>query len=129
MNTILFSVNNPYAELIISGKKWMELRKTRPKHRPEYALIYETKPRSAILGFCYIEDIRTYDTQEMWEYVKEGACISKDKFDKYYQDKINGFVFCLTGPIRFTNPIKLKDIGIEKPPQSYMNIDINKVIR
>lgn len=62
MKTVLLSIKPKWCELIASGKKTVEVRKTRPKlETPFRCYIYETKGKSAIPTFVDEEGHEIYD--------------------------------------------------------------------
>ena len=56
MKSILLSIKPKYVELIASGKKTIEVRKTAPKEVPFKAYIYETKKEHLQVKAVFISD-------------------------------------------------------------------------
>ncbi len=76
---VLMSIHPKYCELIASGKKTIEVRKTRPKLKPPFrGYIYETK------GLCdtptFIDEDGHYSYRGRGQVIGEFVC---DKIDKY----------------------------------------------
>ena len=99
MKKILLSVHPKYCELIFSGKKTIEVRRTRPKLEPPFeVLVYETKGqfiksvkgacttygygRGKVIGSFICDRINEiYQCNSGW--VKENACLSRGEFFDY----------------------------------------------
>ena len=96
MKSILISIKPKWCELITSGKKTIEVRKTRPKiETPFKCYIYETKAiykpsgsnhlfngKGKVIGEFVCNLIQeVYQCNSGW--VKEYACISQDEFFDY----------------------------------------------
>lgn len=100
MKSILISIKPKYCELICSGEKTVEVRKTRPKcETPFKVYIYETqgrtetpfvdeeghhifKGRGQVIGEFVCDKIdKIFQCNSGW--VQEHACISREEYFKY----------------------------------------------
>jgi len=109
------SIKQPWAELIIQGKKKIEIRKWNTKFRGEF-LIHSSGnidleamnkfgfaqnelPRGAIIGKVTLKDIKKYKNKEEF----------KSEYDKHLAGiEWGDFGFILENPKRFEKPIKAK---------------------
>ena len=65
MKSVLISIQPKWCELIASGKKTIEVRKTRPKlETPFTVYIYCTKPVGKVIGEFICDRIDTYGYEE-----------------------------------------------------------------
>ena len=115
------SIKQPYADLIIKGKKKIELRKWNTKFRGEFLVhasikpdveecaIRETKPeeldKGAIIGSVTLKDVKCYDT---FEKITEDMDLIGVKSDiiKHIRLPMHGFM--LERPEQLEVPIPFK---------------------
>lgn len=131
---IMLSIHHKYAELIFSGAKTLEIRKTAPSggSYPYIIYMYETKRdggAGAVVGFfkcgavtktnafkmsfADTEGIRAYR-----EEIAERACLTVEQLVDYANGgNIRGLV--VGTPIRFPRPRPLSDFGLSRVPQSW----------
>ncbi len=110
------SVSQPFADLIISGKKTIELRNWNTKYRGEFLVHSPSKIRKedckrlkiskrlvtgAIVGKIEIIDVKKYDSSEQVRKDQKLHLASKN-----FQDRKYGFV--LKNPKQFRMPIPCK---------------------
>ncbi len=139
MNIIL-SIKPKWAELIYSGKKTIEWRKSWPKYEKfEFqhvgkVLLYETAPVKMITGFFELDDgcekliIREpdYEGQEICDKAKkviEMGCVPLEDLKKYQDDKIPLFGWRIKNPTKFDEPLPLSYVYLKRPPQSWCYYD------
>lgn len=133
---IMLSIHHKYAELIFSGKKTLEIRKSAPKNcsSPYIIYMYETKQgggAGAVVGFfqsgitvimggfgksLYDED---YDKARA-DFARE-ACLTENELTAYANGK-NLYGISVSVPIRFPRPRPLSDLGLSRAPQSWQYI-------
>lgn len=137
-NEILISIRPKWVELIKSGQKIDEIRKTKPARlgsTPFYRVfIYETGGKGVIGSFIlrnvhYVqawEDEVTgekhlgntiglrhcVDDLELWEYLHKGG----QKPGKPYP---GGWAWHISELQMFEKPMKLEQFGLKRPPQSW----------
>lgn len=94
------SVSQPFADLIVKGKKTVELRKWNTRFRGEFLIhspmkiksqdckrlgINETNLRTgAIIGKATIYDVKTYKTKKEWQEDRKHHFVSGDLSDRKY---------------------------------------------
>lgn len=100
MKVVLISVHPKWCELIASGQKTIEVRKTRPKiETPFKCYIYETKARSDMPTFVEEDGhvIYTGRGQVIGEFVcdyicpffdDKDTCLSNEEIEKYAGEKV-----------------------------------------
>lgn len=94
MKSVLISIKPKWCELIASGEKTIEVRKTRPKcETPFKCYIYETKGKSDIPTFISEEGYISYDYGRM-KVIGEFVCDDIDKISQDpYSARINYYTF------------------------------------
>ena len=96
MKAVLISIQPKWCELIASGKKTVEVRKTRPKiETPFKVYIYETKdPRYENLGYCW-EKGKCFE-QAVGKVIGEFTCSSVKSFSVPYPAYFASMGYCAT---------------------------------
>lgn len=130
---LFLSIRPPYAELILAGKKSVELRRVRPHvNTGELVLIYATSPQKAILGSALVDRISIATPIEIWKIVNSIAGVSKTEFENYFKGSNAAVGIHLRRVSRFTKPISLDDLRRNWPnfhvPQSYRYVSICRQI-
>lgn len=84
----LMSIKPKYAELILAGKKTVEIRKTRINAcQGDTIVIYATKPKGRIVGYFTIEEVLWTETDKLWKSIGHCTCLSHDEYTKYAAEK------------------------------------------
>lgn len=130
MINILISIKKPYSDLILEGKKSIELRKTRPrlKNGDRVTLwIYESGTYGAkvIVGKCqmvsYVTVTNEYTKVALDKIIKD-ACITED----YMRAYLPFYKWGVKHPQRMCG-VDLHRIGIKRAPQSWQYITDEQV--
>lgn len=134
------SLNQPFADLIVTGKKTIELRRWKTKFRGEFLVhaskkvLYDecerlrqqsildfeknTKPEfvtGAIIGKAFLYDVKEYELASVeWTNDKD-----KHLADISFMQSTNGFL--ISDPIKFDNPIPYKG------QLNFFEVDENKI--
>lgn len=121
---ILISIKPKYVKKILSGEKKYELRKLIPKKNVNKYWIYSSSPEKRIVGYFYSDFIVEKEIDELWECVKDNACIEKNAFDKYFYSKPKGFAIKINKVIKLKHPLNPKDYICDfRAPQSFFYLD------
>ena len=125
---MILSLKPRYSEVILSGSKTVELRRTEPKIRvPTRALIYATTPVKALVGTCIVESVITDTLAVLWEAHGSRTGLRHAEFRSYFDGRDVGSALLLSGARRFARQVPLADLRasrcIDRPPQSYSYID------
>ena len=122
--TLLVSIHDRYAELILSGKKSVELRRRFGPHAAgSRMLIYATLPTAAVVGHIKIEEVDRLPVAEIWVRHGRRALISNGDFSRYFDGTDQGCAIMLAQPTRFATPIPLGEMRLThglNAPQSYI---------
>lgn len=123
MKEILMSIHHEWADLIYSGEKTLELRKTAPKAAMPLipgvkVYLYDTDLKS-ITGVIYVNFC--HEITEITPKIVENSCVSLDKIEQYKakgRGKLYGWEICGVdeyGP-DWLHP---EDLHIKRAPQSW----------
>jgi predicted transcriptional regulator len=106
---ILLSIKPQYAELIFTGKKKFEFRRTIFKNRNvKTIIVYASSP------------VLQSDLKSLWKVTKEFAGIDKDLFYEYFNNKQDGFAIKIAKTRRYRKPLCIKEDFKLFPPQSFL---------
>lgn len=119
---LLISIKPKFAEKILSGEKTFEFRKRLPKEPVDTMLIYASSPVQRIIGYAHIDGTLTLSLSDLWEKTKNDAGITHEYFQEYFARQNKGSALILSSPVRFSHPVKLEEIGVERAPQSFMYV-------
>ncbi len=140
MTHILLSVHPKWAQLILSGEKTVEIRRTMPKRgtadvppfRDGHSFIltqiklylYETSPTKMIVGEALCHTI--YDLggcyRETFHCLRQDARLSVKEMENYLPESA-GYAFCLSKVVRYDQPLSLEEVGIKRAPQSWCYVN------
>lgn len=117
---ILISIKSPYVQRILSKEKKYEFRRTMCKRPIEAMVIYETMPTGKVVAEATVTNVLCAAPAELWEIVKEAAGMDKTAFFAYYFGCKNAVAYELGEVTVFSPPLQLSEIGVKRPPQSYV---------
>lgn len=126
MIDVLISIRPSWCHLILSGQKFVELRKSSPKLAPVpcpfRVYLYETKlGRGAIVGECICWLIEKAEQRSCSVAMVEGSCSTFDQIAAYAKSKpVYGWY--LAKVTEYKTPQPLSDLGIQRAPQSWCYI-------
>ncbi len=126
MNIIL-SIKPKWAELIYSGKKTIEWRKSFPtRENIECVYLYETAPVKRVTGFFLWDGFETlnfsivsYLLIDPPEGIIDAGCVPLEDLKKYKGDRFNLFGWKIKNPQKYKEPLPLSFFHFERPPQSW----------
>ena len=124
MCRILMPINPKYVDEILAGRKKYEYRKIKAKrNNVNKMIIYSTSPIMKVVAEVDIKEILEEEPEKLWEMTKYESGISKDFYNKYYENKSIAIAYKL-GTIKvYDKPKNLNDIGINYVPQSFIYLD------
>ena len=129
---IVMSIRPQYAKRILTGAKWIEIRK-RFSHKwlGHDISIYASQPEGAIVGKATVGSIATSSPADIWSRFEPGIGCLKSEFDAYVQSAKEVTAIELTDVISYQEPLSLNEVpalGFRKPvpPQSYCEVNSQK---
>lgn len=131
MRNIVLSIHPECVEKILSGEKSFEYRKELPKDELEYVLIYSTSPIKKIVAIGVVDCVLHEKLYILWNKTFGASGIEESVFKKYFRNKEYGYAIKFKQIYRLNNPIDLKSINCNYPPQLYFfyNGDIKQLIK
>lgn len=128
-DTALFlSLRPRYADLLLDGRKTVELRRVRPAAAVgSIVLLYASSPTMTLVGRATIGQIYVASLNEIWHRHGSKTGISRDEYDLYFAGIDRAVAIELQGIRRLERPRHLDDLrrrlGGFRPPQSYRYLD------
>ena len=124
MRQAIISLKPRYADLILTGKKSVELRSRIVRLKPGTAIwIYATLPVGRIVGFAEVKSVVHGKPTLIWRRFKNKICIDEAEFNSYTEDRERVAAVTLTGVQELTEAPTLNGIrelaGTFHPPQFY----------
>lgn len=123
----LISLEERFAEGILSGKKLVELRR-RPMRLNVGTTVwmYVKVPVGEVIGSARVRALHTLTPQTLWRKYGGVSGLSRAEFFDYFSDVKRGFVLVLDNPVRLNNPIPLETLRILndgfQPPQFFQHL-------
>lgn len=132
-NPALFlSLRPRFAELLLSGRKTVELRRVRPtvsKGTP--VLLYASSPKMTLVGRAEVGEIQAGHTNDIWRQYGSQTGVSRAEFDDYFNGLDQAVAITLINIHRLDQPRPLSDLRHRlegfQPPQSYRYLDSTQV--
>lgn len=121
LNAVI-SLKPQYAELIVSGEKTVEYRKTYMAARPEAFVIWVTRPVSRIIGEVPVTGCIIGTPDEVWEKTKDRGGISREAYDAYFAGRRSAYAYELGEFRAFERELTLGRLGFARPPQAFAYI-------
>lgn len=119
---MLLSISPEHVENILNGNKQFEFRKVRCRTNVDKIIIYATSPVMKVVGEADVIDVIVDLPEQVWKLTSEFSGISKQFYDKYYQNKKFAVAYRLGDVRRYKNPLTLADFGITFAPQSFVYV-------
>lgn len=122
---ILLSIKPIFADLIFSGEKCYEYRKSVYRNQSvKTVIVYATRPVAKIIGEFDVSGIVAGEPSDLWDRTQERSGISKEFFELYFEGRKSAFAIEIGAVRRYEKPIDPDSIFENfTAPQSYMYID------
>lgn len=121
---VLLSIKPQFVDMIFSGQKKYEYRKTIFKRKDiTRVVVYATAPISRVVGEFEIESILFDEVNSLWEETKTHAGIDKKFFFEYFTEKEKGYAIKIKNYEQYSKARKLDDVYHTVPPQSFAYIE------
>ena len=136
VKAVLISIRPEWTRMIVSGKKTLEVRKTRPKiQEPFKCYIYQTLPKSGdwnerdgkVIGEFVCTEII-----DVWPGYRGGEdCLTFEQWEKYLGENGHGYGWRITNLKVYDKPKKLNEfyqwykdyLKVQRPPQSWCYVE------
>ncbi len=118
---VLLSIKPEYAFKIFDGTKRFEFRKVIFKNpNIKTVVVYASSPVQQVIGEFEIDNILSFNPDEIWELTKTHSGITKDFFDKYFADRDIAHAIQIKNIKKYITPLNIKKDFNVFPPQSYV---------
>ena len=117
--TVLISIHPEYAEAIFSGVKKVEFRRQYFRQPVKRIFVYSTKPTQKVVGYFDVDNIFQSSPNKLWKMFNHIGYIDSKKYFDYFAFCDLGIAIHISNPTLFEKPIKLSEIHLKNPPQSY----------
>lgn len=117
MNIIL-PIMKKWSDLIFKGQKKYELRKKLPEGVTKI-YVYESRGSGKVIGELKIKALHHLPLDDLWNLVKDGACVEEEFFRKYYEGKEEGVAVEIESATLYPEPLSLSFFSLTAPPQNY----------
>lgn len=131
---LLLSIRPRFVELIFSGSKRIELRRSRPRVKAgDLVFVYASSPTMALVGAFEISGLVEETPAAIWRKWGGQSGITKAEFDDYFDGREVGFGLVIAHAWRLPSPVKLSSLRKRQagfhPPQSYHYLPITSLNR
>lgn len=129
---VLMSVKPSFAQRILAGSKYIEIRKRFSRRWAGHKLVlYASYPLRAIVGEAMIDSVTTGPPADIWSRFESGIGCSKSDFDAYVRSADEIVAIELKNVVPFKEYISLRELSSlmrEKliPPQSFLELTSHK---
>ena len=123
MSTILISIKPECVEKIFDGNKKHEYRRLLANKEVNKLVIYCTTPVKAVVGEVAVVGTISDTPEKLWEQTKDFAGISKEKYLEYFSGKEKANCYVLGDCVKYDQPKKLEDFGINVAPQAWLYVN------
>lgn len=121
---LLLSIRPRYGNLILSGEKRFELRRTSPNVQPgQWVLLYFSAPQMRLAGAFEIAEVLRQSPSEVWPRVKGVCGLSRREFEDYFDGAEQACALRVSRVIRFHRAQSLESLRRKwpgfRPPQAF----------
>lgn len=122
--TLLLSIKPAFAEMVLAGRKTVELRRVRPAVEPGMALlIYASSPRRQLVATGKIGDVAWGSPDEVWEVYGAEAGVARGFYDEYFAGCARAVAILVEEVRPLSSPVALDALrdrwAAFQPPQSF----------
>lgn len=107
----VFALRSKWADLILSGAKTVEIRRSRMNRMIGRMLIYRTGT-GLIVGEVRVKGMHAAPPETIWREYGAAACLTEKEFDEYAKGADRLYAYRLENPIRYGKPKTLSRAAI-----------------
>ena len=121
---LLVSVKPVYADLLLSGRKTVELRRVRPNVEPGcLVLLYASSPQMEMVATARIATIDSGEIDTIWTRYAEATGLDRATYDRYFTDRPSAVAISLIDVQALRHSVPLAELRRRlsgfRPPQSF----------
>ena len=130
MTQAIISLKPQYVELILSGKKTVELRNRIVRMEPGTVIwIYATRPVGGIVALAELDSVVHDTPAEIWVRYGREICIDRAHFDSYINNRESVSALILSSVRKLKQSVTLdwirRSTGNFQPPQFYSRLSLD----
>ena len=114
----VFALKPERADLILSGAKTVEIRRSRMNRMIGRMLIYRTGT-GLIVGEVRVKGMHAAPPKTIRREYGGAACLTEKEFDEYAKGADRLYAYRLENPIRYGKPKTLSEVGLKRAPRSW----------
>jgi predicted transcriptional regulator len=125
---LFLSLKPLYAEMLLDGRKTVELRRVKPAAEPgATVLLYASSPIKTLLGQAEVANIQVDPVDKIWARFGDRTGVTEEQFRKYFFGLDDAVAIELSCINRLERPRPLNDLRGRltgfRPPQSFRYLD------
>jgi predicted transcriptional regulator len=129
---LFLSLRPRFADLLLSGRKSIELRRIRPSvAEGATVLLYASSPKMTLVGRAQVAEVQVGDIDQIWRQHGPETGISRREYENYFEGLDQAVAIKLVNIRRLKRPRPLEDLRSQlagfQPPQSYRYLDSAQV--
>nr|WP_315594766.1 ASCH domain-containing protein [uncultured Cupriavidus sp.] len=128
---VLLSIKPKYADLILSGTKRVEFRRSWAAEDVSMIVLYASSPVQRIVGFVEVEDVVIAPPSRLWKTCAEmGGGLTRQELRAYFDGKSQGVAVLLgrvISAVKHLNPTEV--ISNFVPPQSFRYLNAKEFMK
>ena len=126
----IISLKPQYMDLVLSGKKTVELRNRIVRMKPRTVIwIYATKPVGGIVALAELDSVVHDTPSAIWIRYEREMCIDREHFDSYINNRKSVSALILSSVRKLSHSLTLdwirRSIGSFQPPQFYSRLSLD----
>jgi len=131
---VLMSVKPKYAEMLLAGRKTVEVRRVRPAvEGGDWVLVYASSPKKQLLGAFQVDELYEASPSDLWEHLGAQTGVPHDAFFAYFRGAHMGVGIRVRQTLSFPHPASLdrirESIPQFQPPQAYRYLRYGTQVR
>lgn len=128
---VLLSIKPKYADLILSGSKRVEFRRSWAAQNVSVIVLYSSSPIQKIVGVVEVDEAVVASPTSLWRICTErGGGLTRKELRSYFAGKTRGVAVLLGEVFKPTKNVDPKDIiNNFVPPQSFRYLDTSEYLK
>ena len=124
---VLFSLKPKFADLVLSGRKKVEVRNRAVHLKPDTRVwIYATRPRSRVVAVANLANVVVDDPESIWRRFGNELCLDRSEYIEYTRGRVRASAIVL-GEVNqvaewLTLDVLRDRVGGFQPPQFYSRV-------
>jgi predicted transcriptional regulator len=123
---LLLSIRPRFVELILDGRKTVELRRAPIVRDISHVVMYATRPVKKVVGWFEVADVERASPQLLWRRHGTTSGLSRREFFAYFEGADQGTAIQIGRVVAFDVPLGLSDFGSPAAPQNTRYISAGK---